>query len=199
VINYIFGVPVYLSKVEDHINFDDYIEKSIQNDLVDSCDDPNNDWNCKLKTTYRVYNKPDYVKPFVNGIQSLIYDYLDFFEYSKEQYELSWEYPWINYYERGDHQEVHRHVPAHFSYAYLHKSPKKIDDSFHFVNESLTSNFAYYPRTNFYNEYFKIDLHEKHILVFPSFFSHFVVQNVSDNPRVTVSGNITLIPKELNK
>ena len=109
-------------------------------------------------------------------------------------YSYSIEEIWKNTYYRNYHQEQHDHRGYELSFVIFMQDYKENDAKFYFVNDRnrLT------PSTWIDLAWSKMpdDLHiapkRGEILLFPSHMLHGVSPHLSDEPRITISGNISL-------
>ena len=125
------------------------------------------------------------LKPFIIEILSKVVEV---------PYSFSIEEVWKNTYHRNYHQEQHDHRGYELSFVIFMQDYKENDAKFYFVNDRnrLT------PSTWIDLAWSKMpdDLHiapkRGEILLFPSHMLHGVSPHLSDEPRITISGNISL-------
>ena len=100
---------------------------------------------------------------------------------------------WKNTYHRYYHQEVHDHQGYELSFVIFLTDYHEDDARFYFVNERcrLTAEL-WRDVSGFMPDSFPIEGEKGDIVFFPSHMLHGVSPHKSDNPRVTVSGNITI-------
>lgn len=95
---------------------------------------------------------------------------------------------WMNVYEKGDYQEVHNHIgddnPKHiFSFVYLLHDESETGLCF----KSSNPNQLWYSHIDTIHTR-GIGLSEGSLIIFPSYFNHYVLP--ATGKRITVSGNI---------
>lgn len=111
---------------------------------------------------------------------------------------------WVNQYTKGDQQDVHYHMnpefgdPPLFSFTYFAKYDPEKDAKFYFFNPS--------PAPDLYKDFIdtrpefklrkELDIQEGDIIIFPSYMLHGVDEQVRDEPRITLSGNIHSLSKK---
>ena len=105
------------------------------------------------------------------------------------QFSLDFSAPWINYYKKGHYQEVHNHLPSHFSYCYYVKLPVNSGDTI-FINSDHTYN-SLIPFKTTANRFIPL-INEGDLIIFPSYLNHYVTDNKSDESRITIAGNIKI-------
>ena len=180
----LFSIPVFSEFVADYKVFEEMI------DLDYSRRNCSKHWLSKTPTTSFSEVVEGWEKTFVDSIKPIFSIYLQ--EIGIDNATPEFMKPWINFYDNGDYQEHHNHMPWHFSYAYMHKIPEKSGD-FLFYNSGYQSESVTYPWNKFIGYTKKIKLQEKMILFFPSFFVHTVTKNETHKTRTTISGNISLV------
>ena len=179
------GIPTYRASVESE-SYDNLIDEKVK-DLMLSKDSTPDTWDCSVLVDY---DASTWGKLFVDSIGDYFVSFIKELEYDSSII-CNFDSPWLNVYLNGDYQEMHDHMPFHFSYAYVHQCYENSGD-FVFVNTSTRSLVAHYENKNVVNTRNYLNLKEKEILFFPSFMCHMVTQNKTNKPRVTISGNIEL-------
>ena len=187
-IDSIFSMPIYSGKVYDYRKFETLVD-----DYINTVEPKNtsNLWQCNVTTTYNGSEdfEHQWQYEFVDSIKYNFFEYVNTLNYSDKEYDF--DPPWVNIYKKNDFQEMHDHLPSHFSYAYAHKLPESSGD-FIFINQGNYNTYTHYENPNVVCKKLKANILEKHILFFPSCVCHMVTPNKSDNLRITISGNITI-------
>ena len=100
---------------------------------------------------------------------------------------------WKNTYHRYYHQEVHDHQGYELSFVIFLTDFHKDDARFYFINERtrLTAEL-WGDVSGLMPDSLPVEGKKGDIVFFPSHMLHGVSPHKSDNPRVTVSGNITI-------
>lgn len=108
---------------------------------------------------------------------------------------------WLNAYKENQHQEIHEHLPGHFSaihyisYDQEEHLPTIFINPFRQVSISNSPEFntdiQSIPGTWVSQSYVKVE--EGDLLIFPSFLEHKVPKQKSNNLRVTLSFNINFV------
>ena len=100
---------------------------------------------------------------------------------------------WKNTYHRYYHQEQHDHQGYELSFVIFLTDYHEDDARFYFVNERcrLTAEL-WRDVSGLMPDSFPIEGEKGDIVFFPSHMLHGVSPHKSDNPRITVSGNITI-------
>lgn len=108
---------------------------------------------------------------------------------------------WVNKYCKGHSQEIHWHVHPErdvlFSFAYFAKFDPEKDAKFKFVNPVPTeiTNETLRKHPSFSVDMVP-DIEEGDILIFPCWMLHYVEEQKTDGPRITVAGNLYELLKE---
>ena len=111
---------------------------------------------------------------------------------------------WFNIYNKGDHTSEHCHLgdsddeifcgpsESMFSFNYMAKYNPKTDAGFYFSNPSPIHVFYSEIQENVpqLKKSIKLNIKEGQIVIFPSCFYHFVERHTVDNQRMTLSGNL---------
>ena len=108
---------------------------------------------------------------------------------------------WVNKYCKGHSQEIHWHVEEErdilFSFAYFAKYDKEKDAKFTFVNpmplEITNETLRKHPS---FSVDMAPDIEEGDILIFPCWMLHYVEEQETDGPRITVAGNFYEVLKD---
>ena len=100
--------------------------------------------------------------------------------------------PWINFYKRGDHQEVHGHTPHHLSCVFIVNDGEDFSNFYFFDNywSSISP-----PLRDILNGYpiHDVELKAGDIMFFPSYMSHGVSPHKSDIIRKSLSFDLDFI------
>ena len=126
------------------------------------------------------------LKPYIIQVLSKIID-------EDIPYGFSVDEVWRNTYHRYYHQEVHDHRGYELSFVIFLNDSQENDARFYFVNERtrLTPDL-WGDISSMMPDSIPIEGKKGDIVFFPSHMLHGVSPHKSDNPRVTVSGNITI-------
>lgn len=167
-------------------------------DIVKHCK-PFDGWLCSVDTTMNSNLQKEW-EPFVAHISPCLA------ELPLSNVQMEFMPLWMNVYKKGDYQEIHNHMKhgASLSYCYFYKVPPD-SGKLAFYNEHYR-NFAATPLREALNlesfnisEWLFIEAKEGDLVVFPSFMQHMVTQNLTDELRITVSGNLKLTPYAPNQ
>ena len=125
------------------------------------------------------------LKPFIIEILSKVVEV---------PYSFSIEEVWKNTYYRNYHQEQHDHRGYELSFVIFMEDYKENDAKFYFVNERnrLTPSTWMDLAWSKMPDDIHISTKRGEILFFPSHMLHGVSPHLSDEPRITISGNISL-------
>jgi len=110
---------------------------------------------------------------------------------------------WFNYYEKGQYQEPHMHLPVNslshnFSFNYVLQEGEDEDlcdlvlmNKNHTLTETLNKEFFLQ-----YNECQEkiFPMNTGNILIFPCDMMHYTTPHKGDVPRITISGNLRILP-----
>lgn len=191
------------------------IEKNIVNDILDQIElnYKNNqdhcppDWECKIHSSYKN-----------NKINTKI-DYHKLYPHFKNEYEqftkglnlINHNYKiqsvWYNYYLAGYNQEYHDHVGQDhldiYSMVYflkLNEEHPKITfynyTNYHIFfssNHKIKSIYPHNINNSIIEQHWNMDVKEGDLIIFPSYLPHGVFVQKTNNPRITISLNISLL------
>ena len=147
------------------------------------------DWGdeCLSEKVYlKLTGFTEILKPYVIKVLSEVVD-------EGMAYGFSVDEVWKNTYHRYYHQEVHDHQGYELSFVIFLTDFHKDDAKFYFVNERtrLTAEL-WGDVSGLMPDSLPVEGKKGDIVFFPSHMLHGVSPHKSDNPRVTVSGNITI-------
>ena len=198
----IFGTPIYSSLV---CNSDKLKKELKKRDLkkytknTKEKSSANIAWACSVNTGHKenLFLEENLEKLFFNTITPNVTEYVNSIKINDEDnVVLKFEKPWVNFYEKNQYQEEHNHIGGRIilSYCYFYKLPKNCA-KFAFIN-FLGKNRFFGGADLFLNtqqEFFYPNVSENQILIFPCWLDHLVTVHQSKKPRITISGNITLM------
>ena len=167
----------------------DYVHKEFERITRESPDARKRTTNVKAKMTK--WNMLDH-KPFKiisDKVEKTIQDF--FHEHTDLDLETFMTTGWGSIYGKGDHSELHAHVPAVYSWVYYVKVddnaaplhfPRKLlgpvqDQSFGWKDETPDSGLYYRPKSGTG-------------IIFPGWLQHQVPKHDNDNERIIVVGNV---------
>ena len=147
------------------------------------------DWGdeCLSEKVYlKLTGFTEILKPYVIKVLSEVVD-------EGMAYGFSVEEVWKNTYHRYYHQEQHDHQGYELSFVIFLSDYHEDDARFYFVNERtrLTAEL-WGDVSGLMPDSLPIEGEKGDIVFFPSHMLHGVSPHKSDNPRITVSGNITI-------
>tara|TARA_A100001011_G_scaffold35883_1_gene34190 strand:- start:3858 stop:4589 length:732 start_codon:yes stop_codon:yes gene_type:complete len=124
----------------------------------------------------------------------------------KETFDISVREIWFNYYEKGQYQETHMHLPHdslshNFSFNYVLQEGEDEDlcdlvllNKNHSLTETLNKDiFETYAECQ--EKIFPMNT--GNILIFPCDMMHYTTPHKGDLPRITVSGNLRILPNSM--
>ena len=105
--------------------------------------------------------------------------------------------PWINFYKRGDHQEVHGHATHHLSAVFITNDGEDYSQFYFFDkdNYSVSDPYSIGKIINHQGTY-NVKLKAGDIMFFPSYMLHGVSPHKSDIIRKSLSFNLDFINVE---
>ena len=197
IIHKLFPSPVFQFKVDNFENLNkqlcDYIyglkkddEKGIQKSNV-------NGWhskNFKIEKDNVPYN---FVKAIHEHVKEVIVDGYGW-KYIPEKVGISEIWAIIN--KKGTFNQSHNHPGSYLSAAYYVKAPENCGN-IHFYEPNEVKKFQTPPvekRTELSSTGFSIKPEEGNLLIFPSYLYHDVGKSLSDEDRVVVSFNVSILP-----
>ena len=137
-------------------------------------------------TLFGTYNMPN----TVNKILSTVKEYIKSLDCEK-QFITDIKESWLTDTRKNEHTVPHNHGAFDISGVYYYATNSK-DGDLHFVNPSpITDTSKYVTNTQYIKYMPQVGL----MLLFPSWLTHFVNENETDNRRISLSFNIELTEK----
>ena len=169
-----------------------YIDKAIE--LTNTLP-PTSDWRCNTFTTlnkYDMINDPLFSELFEDIKKQVV---VVATEFAAKTENIKVTDSWINVAKPGAFQEYHIHTGSHFSAVYYLKTPEKCGNLVFRSFEADTDMFPLPLNLNNYTSYktYAFPAREGHVTIFRSNLSHMVEQNMSDDFRISISMNFTLL------
>ena len=105
------------------------------------------------------------------------------------------QYPWINFMQKGDHQEIHTHPDSNIVCVYMVKLPKDGAKLFLYQQQTLSMAYGWWHVSgeNQPKSFYVPDLKEGDCIFFPGYMEHAVSKHKVNEERVTISQNINLV------
>ena len=167
---------------------------------------PENAWTGDIHGHEFLLSKPGFEKIY-SLISSKINDYLNMLAINIEKIDLYFQRSWATITKDKQKIQFHTHTQSNISFAYYLKKPENSGDlrfSAEPQNEIATGLFSgdhvnlglikkVNPR-NIPNADIKIK--ENDIVVFPSKARHSTMPNLTDEPRISISGDVTIMLKD---
>ena len=168
------------------------------------------EWNAKCKSTASSKDLDSMIH-IHNELEKILKKLSEHFQIPLEKISFKGcEHPecfgdyWVNKYTKGDHQDVHYHMnpdcgdPPLFSFTYFAKYEPEKDAKFYFYNPSPAPNLYkdFIPQQPEFKLRKELDVQEGDIIIFPSYMLHGVDEQLRDEPRITLSGNIYGLSKK---
>ena len=147
----------------------------------------------KSSTTYK--NGEILIEKFLDIVNPSLQQFVNEMP-MKQKVDIKLESIWLNKYDPNENQEFHNHASktCNISMVYFHRNAA---DSFHFFDANWFPN-----RMSSLDTVMNLPSHEVitpnfkvgDILLFPSHYGHYVTPNPTQDIRVTVSGNLNIVP-----
>lgn len=161
------------------------------------CDVPKT-WLCDLTTSYQIDSKLHESEDF--SLLTLLIDniakqYAEYINFDFNLYTISMNSMWFNVYRKNQSQEKHDHGRAFLSCAFILEAPENCAD-FVFYNP-LPEGLIGYPvckENNLLLHSVKAETNK--LLIFPGWLEHGVRLNTTTEPRISVSANWSIQPKQ---
>ena len=177
-------------------DFYSFVTPENKNEIIEHCMNPELelpkqefDWGeqCLSEKVYlKLTGFTELLKPYIIEVLSEVID-------EDIPYGFSVDEVWKNTYHRYYHQETHDHRGYEISFVIFLNDSQENDAKFYFVNERnrLTAEL-WEDISSMMPDSIPIEGKKGDIVFFPSHMLHGVSPHKSDNPRVTVSGNIRI-------
>jgi hypothetical protein len=197
-ISYVYGFPIYKTKVSDKILLREETKKNLEIGYFSK-------WkgNC-LTTSTADITKAFKSKIVIDEITKHVNDMIlklglnlkvNMIECSTEKCTECNDI-WVNVYTKGHDQETHIHTANSedekepiFSFAYFAEYNPETDSKFIFVNPTPITPCKELQKLSCYKPEIIPDVEEGDVLIFPSLLPHRVSTHQNEKPRVTISGN----------
>jgi uncharacterized protein (TIGR02466 family) len=191
-----WATPIWFFDIENNIDFNKielecYREKNLDNTgrLISNI----NGWQSQLIP----FDKNDEIKKAIQVIASTQHIYNNDFGV-KDDLEFGIDNYWININNNNSYNIAHTHPNSLFSCVFYVKTPKDSGDILFCRNQM--EDFILNPLTknnNAYNfQHIKYPAIKKRVITFPSYVSHFVEENKSNEDRISISFNYTIKRKK---
>ncbi len=141
-------------------------------------------------------------------ISRKIYQYIDLLEINRDKVDLFFQRSWATYTVEGKSIATHTHAQSHISYAYYLYKPQN-SGGIMFTTDNHPNEIA--PElfgldkfelslikkpNNFNGKKIMVDPQQDWIVIFPSKTKHKTEPNQSNKPRISISGDISIMLKE---
>ena len=177
-------------------DFFSWVSPENKNEIIEHCMNPSLElskeefeWgeNCiSEKVHLKLTGFNELLKPYIIQVLSEVID-------EDMPYGFSVEEVWKNTYHRYYHQEQHDHQGFELSFVIFMNDYQENDAKFYFVNErTRVTAESWGDVSALMSDSLPIEGKKGDIVFFPSHMLHGVSPHQSDNPRVTISGNISI-------
>ena len=199
IIHKLFVSPVFQFKIENYETLNkelsEYIYDLKKNDAEGIQRSNVNGWhskNFKIEKNNTPYN---FVKAIHGHVKEVIVEGFGW-KYVPEKVGMSEIWAIIN--KKGTFNKSHNHPGSYLSAAYYVKAPKNCGNiNFYDPNEIKKFNSpAIENLTELSTSGFSIKPEEGNLLIFPSYLYHDVGKNLSDDDRIVISFNVSIIPSK---
>tara|TARA_B100001248_G_scaffold166292_1_gene125822 strand:+ start:238 stop:852 length:615 start_codon:yes stop_codon:yes gene_type:complete len=199
IIHKLFVSPVFQFKIENYETLNkqlsEYIYDLKKNDAEGIQRSNVNGWhskNFKIEKDNTPYN---FVKAIHGHVKEVIVEGFGW-KYVPEKVGMSEIWAIIN--KKGTFNKSHNHPGSYLSAAYYVKAPKNCGNiNFYDPNEIKKFNSpAIENLTELNTSGFSIKPEEGNLLIFPSYLYHDVGKNLSDDDRIVISFNVSIIPSK---
>ena len=115
-------------------------------------------------------------------------------DFTNKKFKYAMHNMWINENYKYSYNKYHNHSDCHFAGVYYHKVPKDSGSlEFHRTDATAFLNLSTHFQTSDTHTGYRIDPYAGMLVVFPSSYGHSVHQSMSDEPRVSVAFNFSII------
>ena len=141
-------------------------------------------------------------------IGSIIRDYVEELDVDSSRIDFYYQRSWATVTQRDEHIYAHKHLQSHISFAYYLLKPESSGD-LQFTMQEVPNEFSPMvfgtskPESGLIRnltlrntKVLNVEAKEGDILVFPSKILHATQPNMSDNPRISISGDVTVMLKD---
>ena len=192
-----FPEPVLKYKLEDYESFNKDLRKYIYELQEESS-------SGQIKSNRGGWHSPNFKLTDKNSIQfkfglklqKYILKTFQTLEWKTENKNISINSMWAIINKKNDYNVVHTHPNSYLSAAYYVKAPDECGD-IHFFDPNEIKKFNSPPienRTELSASGFSIKAQEGSLLIFPSYLYHDVGKNLSNEDRIVISFNVSILP-----
>ena len=193
----VFGIPIYRYHLDPTEIKRVALEKINQYKSYPINETPSG-WDCDVRTDFNMgWNNCDMYAPYYKDIMKQFSDDVGLRNAKANIYEI-----WLNFYNKGQNQEEHDHIPGFFSACHYIKYDPEIHSptrwrspligKFLYQYSDLMSEEDIDPEKK-HPEYFQPDLKEGDIIIFPCWLRHSVKAQKTNDLRITMAFNINTI------
>ena len=190
-----WGVNIYKFKLDENDKILDNIMKHMRNGDFNSI----HEWNAKvsyvLSESHTDNKNFEILKFITNKIKNCISHIPNFKGLTFGKPPPFKEDLWINFYKKGDYQDVHHHTEPNIKYSYVYFAKYNHDkDAKLIIGNNKTARGRSCLNTGEIlfqlTEEKVIHVQQGDLIIFPSYLLHYVEKQESVGPRITVVGNL---------
>lgn len=187
-------IPLYQSTIEDEIFKE--VKKEVKDYINENREYFAHAWDCPTLSSIKFPKEKDINSPsLINEIKFHVEQYFKKWNFKDQNFNIKFEKVWINISPHMSYQDVHHHLLE--SSTNLFSGVLYIDALENSGDLTFTNPLIPYlhllPKSDKFNDYFRLTPQSQNIIIFPSFLLHLVGTNFSQQERISVSWNVQLI------
>ena len=204
-INKWFGHPIFITKLDDHETINNDIKLLINKDIK-----PTNSQfaattdikrDIPLQAITDDLHLNNQFKPLFKEIKSKLVLFLNEHHYDLSVFDVHITKAWATFSNKGQHIASHKHTASHYSLVYYVQADQQGDITFEEDQWQKTGMYIP-PNNNYYTKWSEINFSSiKYpsetggLIIFPSNLLHYTQENMTDEPRISISADVLLTMK----
>lgn len=204
-INKWFGNPIFITKIEDYESINKEIKNLINDDVKPTNSQFSKTTDVKPDTPLQQITDNLHVnKKFEHLFQKIkkqIVIFLTEYHYDLNVFDVHITKAWATFSSKGQHIASHKHTASHFSLVYYVQADNQGDITFEEDQWQKTGMYIP-PNNNYYTKWSDINFasikypsETGGLIIFPSNLLHYTQENMTNEPRISISADVLLTMK----
>ena len=200
-----FGSPIYISQIKNYESINKKILPILEKDIVATNSQYAQTTDVKPKPLQSIDDNLHLNKDFTDlyaEIEKAIIAFLNIQHYDLSMFQLFITKSWATYSTKEQYIHYHRHMSSHFSFVYYVKA-KNQGNLFFIDDEGMRSGLNVPRRDPYFTKWDEQNFAKAeypaetgNIVIFPSYTWHETGFNKTNEPRISISGDVLITMKE---